>query len=225
LELKVQSKYRKLLIALGATLLLALAAYGIYKMVSESAPVKTKAPKISLIPNTPPPPPPPPKEEKKIDPPKEQKEVKLDQPAPPKEAPAAPASQELKMDGPAGDGPSAFSSGAITRDDLSNLGKGGTPASNGPFNAFKNYATLIKGEMQRHLARTKDLRQLNYRVEVRVWVARDGHMLRHEMIGSTNDPDTDVLIQKTLASLGTFTQPPPEQMPQPIRLLIVTGAR
>ena len=129
------------------------------------------------------------------------------------------------MDGPAGDGPSAFSSGAITRDDLSNLGKGAAPAVGGMFNPFKNYATLLKGELQRHLLRNKDLRQRSYRIEVHLWVGRDGSVTRHELVGSSGDTDIDEVIRQAVANLGTFSQVPPERMPQPIRLLIVTGAR
>jgi outer membrane biosynthesis protein TonB len=217
---------RKLLIALAALLLLALMGYGVYKMTSGKSKAPHKAPKISLIPSTPPPPPPPPKEQPKPEPPKEQKEVKIDQVAPPKEAAPAAPSQELKMDGPAGDGPSAFASGAITRDDLSNLGKGGAaPVVSGLFNPFKNYATLLKGELQRHLARNKDLRQRSYRLELQLWVGRDGSVTRQELVGSSGDTEIDAVIRQSVSSLGAFSQVPPERMPQPIRLLLVTGTR
>ena len=219
---------RKILLGLGALLVLARMAYGVYKLVAGKTAATHKAPKISLIPTTPPPPPPPPKEPPKPEPPKEQKEVKVDQPAPPKEAAPAPPSQELKMDGPAGDGPSAFSSGKITSENLPNQGTGGQvtpPAVKGLFDPNKNYATLAKGELQRHLSRNKDLRQRSYRVEVHVWVGRDGKVTRHELIGSSGDTDIDEVIRQTVAGLTEFSQAPPERMPQPIRLLIVTGNR
>jgi protein TonB len=132
------------------------------------------------------------------------------------------------MDGPAGDGPSAFAAGTITRDDLSNLGKGGggaAPVVSGLFNPFKNYATLLKGELQRHLLRNKDLRQRSYRVEVHLWVGRDGSVTRHELVGSSGDTDIDEVIRQAVSGLTAFSQAPPERMPQPIRLLITTGAR
>ena len=130
------------------------------------------------------------------------------------------------MDGPAGDGPSAFASGAITRDDLSNLGKGGAaPVVSGLFNPFKNYATLLKGELQRHLARNKDLRQRSYRLELQLWVGRDGSITRQELVGSSGDTDIDAVIRQSIGSLAAFSQVPPERMPQPIRLLLATGAR
>jgi outer membrane biosynthesis protein TonB len=219
---------RKLLIGLGALLVLALMGYGVYKLVTGKTATTHKAPKISLIPTTPPPPPPPPQKPPKPEPPKEQKEVKVDQLAPPKEAVPAPPSQELKMDGPAGDGPSAFSSGKITSENLSNLGTGGpgTPAAvKGLFDPVKNYATLSKGEMKRHLLRNKDLRQRRYRVEMHLWVGRDGKVTRYELIGSTGDTEIDEVIRQTLAGFTGFTQAPPEGVPPPLRLLIDTGAR
>lgn len=217
---------RKTLIGVGALLVLALLAWGVSGLMSGKTKGTGKAPKISLMPSTPPPPPPPPKEEKKPDPPKDEKEIKVDQPAPPKDAPPAAPSQDLKMDGPAGDGPSAFSSGKITSDDLSQVGKGGpVAAAGGMFNPFNNYATAIKGELQRYLARNKDLRHRAYRVDVQLWVGAGGAITRSELLGSTGDTEVDELIRQSLGSLGNFSQTPPERMPQPIRLRLMTGGR
>jgi len=218
---------KKLLFALGG--LIALVALGllVYSLVGGKSKPTKAAPKISLIPMTPPPPPPPPKEEKKPEPPKEQKEVK-EMPAPAKDAPPAPASQELKMDGPAGDGPSAFSAGKITNEDISKVGKGPTAApvlpATGLFSPFGGYANQIKSEVQRLLQRNKDLRTQSYRIEVRVWLDKDGSLQRHELVGSTGDSELDSLIGQTLAATKAFS-PPPDRMPQPIRLRINTANR
>jgi len=218
---------KKIWFALGG--LIALVALGllVYSLVSGKSKPTKAAPKISLIPMTPPPPPPPPKEEKKPEPPKEQKEVK-EMPAPPKDAPPAPPSQELKMDGPAGDGPSAFSAGKITNEDISKVGKGPTAAAvlpaTGLFSPFGGYANQIKSEVQRLLQRNKDLRTQSYRIEVRVWLDKDGSLQRHELVGSTGDTELDSLISQTLAATKAFSQPP-DRMPQPIRLRINTANR
>jgi len=217
---------QKIGLAAGTLLLVALMGWGVSNLLSGKAKSANKAPKISLMPSTPPPPPPPPKEEKRPEPPKDQKEIKVDQQAPPKDAPPTPPSQDLKMDGPAGDGPSAFSAGKITNDDISNIGKGGAaPVASGMFNPFNNYATSIKGELQRFLARNKELRQRAYRVDVQLWVGRDGALSRYELMGSTGDTDVDDLIRQSLSTLGNFSQGLPEQMPLPIRLRLVTGGR
>lgn len=184
-----------------------------------------RAPKISLIPTTPPPPPPPPKEEKRPEPPKEAKEAPQEQQAP-KEAPPAPATADLKMEGAAGDGPSPFTAGRVTREDIGNVGKtgagGGGPAG-GPFDPFNNYATLLKGEVQRLLTRDRELRSRSFRVDVQVWVGKDGSLSRSELVGSTGDDALDGQIRQSLAALQRFTQAPPASMPQPIRLRVVTG--
>jgi protein TonB len=217
---------KKLLFALGGFLVLLALGWLVYSMVSGKPKPTKAAPKISLIPMTPPPP--PPKEEKKPEPPKEQKEVK-EMPAAPKDAPPAPPSQELKMDGPAGDGPSAFSAGKITSDDISNVGKAPAVApaavpATGLFSPFGGYANQLKSEVQRLLQRNKDLRTQSYRIEVRIWLGKDGSLQRHELVGSTGDTELDALIGQTLAATKAFSQPP-DRMPQPIRLRINTANR
>lgn len=224
----MSEKRKNLFIGLGIFLVVVVLAAGGYHLLSGKSAGARKAPKISLIPMTPPPPPPPPKEEKKPEPPKEQKEVKDMAPAPPKDAPPAPPSQDLKMDGPAGDGPSAFGAGKISNEDLSKVGQGaggGGTEHAGLFNPFTNYATLLKGELQRYLAKNKDLRQRAYKVEVRLWVSRDGSLTRHELIGSTGDTETDEAIRQSLTHMGTFTEVPPDKMPQPIRLRLTASGR
>ena len=205
------------------------AGYFVVSVLSGKSEKPRKAPKIALLtpPAPPPPPPPPPKFEKKPDPPKEQKEMKVEAPVPKPEAAPTP---ELKMDGPAGDGPSAFAAGKVTNEDLSKLGTGkGTGTGGGDktglFNPYNNYANLLKGEMQRQLAKNGNLRRRRYAVEARVWVTTSGGLQRFELVGSTGDTDTDEAVQQALAALPGFTQGPPADMPQPIRLRIVAAGR
>ena len=167
-------------------------------------------PKITLIPSTPPPPPPP-KEEKRPEP-KEQKEDKVQAPQEQKIAP--PDNPTLKMEGAAGDGPSAFSAGHVTSDDLSRLGNGGGNLVN-PVNT---YASTIKNELQRQLARNSELKRSLYKIEVRIWVGDDGRIRNFELIGTTSDADMDETIRQVLGHFAAFSAPPPPKMPQPIRL-------
>ena len=226
---------KKILFGLGGLIVLVMLGLLLYSLVSGKSKPKKAAPKISLIPMTPPPP--PPREEKKPEPVKEQKEVE-EMPAPPKDAPPAPPSQELKMDGPAGDGPSAFAAGKVTNEDISKVGKASGPAVTAPtvpvapalpatglFSPFGGYANTLKSEVQRLLQRNKELRNQSYRIEVHIWVAKDGSLQRHELVGSTGDAELDNLISQTLVATKAFSQPPPERMPQPIRLRINTGNR
>jgi len=211
------------LLAGGGLLLVAGVAWGLYKMLSHHAPGKSKPPKITLLtpPAPPPPPPPPPKFEKKPDPPKEQKEMQVNQPVQPKveQAPAP----ELKMDGPAGDGPSGFASGNITSDDISRLGQGGKAGgAQNLFSPYTGYGNQLKGELQRILARNPALKRRRYVVEINVWVDTSGALKRYELTSGSGDSDTDEAINAALAALPGFSSPPPANMPQPIRLRITT---
>ena len=188
-----------------------------------------KAPRITLVAPPPPPPPlPPPKFEKKPDPPKEQKAMKVEQPAPKPEP--APATPELKMDGPAGNGPSAFGAGKITSDDLSKIGSSkpggignGMTERTGMFNPFTNFANLAKGELQRHLGRNASLKRKRYVVELQLWLNPSGAVSRYELIGSTGDAETDDAIREAMNAAPPFSQAQPASMPQPLRLRVTTG--
>ena len=57
-----------------------------------------------------------------------------------------------------------------------------------------------------------------------VWVDPAGQIKRFELVGSTNDGDTDEAVRAAMASFSGFGQGPPQGMPQPVRLRIVTGA-
>lgn len=222
-SIKHGGRRKTVVLATALVVILALIGWGLTALLGGKSKLSPKPPKITLMtPAAPPPPPPPPKEEKKPDPPKELKEVKVEQPKP-KEAPPQPT-PELKMDGPAGDGPSAFAAGKITSDDLSKIGTGsGSGGGGGMFNPFNNYANLLKGEVQRYLGKNKALRRRHYTVEVHVWVNGGGELKRFELIGSTGDGDTDEAIRQSMASLSGFSQKMPANMPQPIRLRIVTA--
>jgi protein TonB len=165
-------------------------------------------------------PPPPIKIEKKLEAPKEQKEIKVEQPK------EVPPSNELKMEGAAGNGPSAFGTGRITNEDLSKIGKIDQPENVGggkaKFNPYDNYANLLKGDMQRYLRKHRELRESDYTVEVQIWVAAGGALQKFELVGSTGVTATDEAIKQALASLPGFEQAPPTNMPQPIRLRINT---
>lgn len=207
--------------SLAIIVLMVLVAYGLYNMLGGKASRSKHPPKISLIPATPPPPPPPPKEEKRPEPPKVEKEVKMMQEEK-REQPPADAS--LKMEGAAGDGPSLFGAGKVTNEDLSHIGSGNGSGGN-LINPFNTYAMTVKGELQRKLARNSDLKRRHYKVELLLWITLDGHLKRFELLNSSNDDETDGAIRDALAAFPAFSEPPPEKMPQPIKLRIVASGR
>ena len=226
---------RVLIIAVTVATLLAMLLAAYFLMgIGKKDDTPKKPPKITLLtPPPPPPPPPPPKFEKKPDPPKEQKEMKVEQPVPKQEP--APATPELKMEGAAGTGPSAFSQGTVKSEDLSRIG-GGKPGGTGigtaerttertgMFNPFTNYANLAKGELQRYLARNAALKRKRYAVEVHLWLAANGSLSRYELVGSTGDSETDEAIRAAMNAAPPFSQSLPDNMPQPLRLRVWTGS-
>jgi hypothetical protein len=149
--------------------------------------------------------------------------MKVDQPVVKQEQ--APPSPELKMEGPAGDGPSAFGAGRVTNEDLSKVGKGGggLGGKGGMFNPNANYANLLKGELQRYLSKNNALKRRRYAIDISIWVSPGGGVERFELIGTTGDSELDDAIKKAVKELPSFSQKPPNGMPQPIRLRVITS--
>jgi outer membrane biosynthesis protein TonB len=199
------------LIAAGIAML-AIIGFGLYSLSGGAGTNKPKPPKISLIPNSPPPPPPP-KEEKRPEPPKEQREVKMEQPQL-KDAP--PPDQTLKMEGPAGNSPSGIQAGTVLNENLSKLG------GSGGGNPFAFYTGLVQQQLQAEFSRNQKLRNGDYRAMIRIWIAKDGRISRYELSGSSGNAQTDELIKSALAGMPAFRDPPPDTMPQPVRLRITS---
>ncbi|MCQ9375562.1 TonB C-terminal domain-containing protein [Methyloversatilis sp. XJ19-13] len=212
-------RVRNILLALVG---IGVVGYGGYWLKSQfstpSAPTR-QVTKISIIPDTPPPPPPPPREEKRPEP-KEQKDVKVEQPKP-VEAPPQQAEQ-LKMEGAAGDGPSAFAAGDVTNEykggDVGSTIGGGPVRPNRMQYAF--YTNALQRHIQDELARNREVKQIDYRVVVKVWLGRDGSIQRAVLEDSTGDDKADGALSTALADMRAFHEAPPADMPQPIRLRI-----
>ncbi len=180
-----------------------------------SAPKKQTV-KIAVLPDTPPPPPPPPKEEKRPEPedaPPQQQQQKV--------AEAPPEAQQLKMEGAAGDGPSAFGAGSVSSEYKGGaIGSGGGAAGTVADRLSANsYGNAAKRELDSFLQRQRDLRRgQDYAVAVLVWVRSDGSTERIKLVGSTGSTETDEKIQEALNRFPGFRNPPPASMPQPISL-------
>lgn len=166
---------------------------------------------IRILPDTPPPPPPPPKE-----PPKEQpREVKIEQPKP-QESPQPPG-EVLKMEGAAGDGDSPFAAGAVTSD-YQGEKIGGTKG----MAAYAWYTDQIKKRIEEALAAQKGLANVQYRIVVHIWLARNGRVERAELQGSSGDATTDRLIRQALSETGSIAEAPPDDMPLPVKLRVTS---
>ena len=197
---------RWLLIAGGVLLLLLLLVWGIRTLIGGKSDAPRKQPKISLLPDRPPPPPPPPKE--KPEPPKpDQKQMK----EPPKEPQPQADNEPLKMEGAAGDGPSAFAAGTV--------GKEYTGGSIGGLQQ-RLYIDRLQRHLQEELNRNRKLRQTDYRVTLRVWLGKDGVVERAELAQSTGNVAVDDLLKQTLLQAAAMREAPPDNFPQPIRIRV-----
>ena len=205
---------KRIAIALVLLLVVVGIGYGIKKLMSGGTVQKKQITTIKLIPDTPPPPPPPPPKE----PPKEQikeqpKEIKIEQPKPAETPPA----EQLKMEGAAGDGPSAFASGAVN-----NEYKGGevkTIGSDGGAK-FSWYAGVVKSQIESALEKDTKLNVSQYKLVVTIWLKPNGEVEKLELSGSDASAEIQQAIKTALQNMPAIREAPPQDMPQPIKLRI-----
>jgi len=199
---------------LGALLALAgLIYWAVSAFHSGASGPKRQTVKIAVLPDTPPPPPPPP-QEKKPEP-----EIKEQKPQPQQEEQKpldkAPEPEQLKMEGAAGDGPSAFSAGAVNND--YQKGEIGTGQGGGDRLQEALFGRRLQKHIQLALARDKSIKLGDYRVKVSVWLDEHGVIQRVQLDAPTGDDKIDQALRDSFARL-----PPISDMPagirQPVRL-------
>lgn len=203
------------LVVLGALALLAWLISGVGTS-SPSGP-KRQVAKIAILPDTPPPPPPP--KEDTPPPPKEAPKQAMQTEAPKAEAPPEPT-ESLKMEGPAGDGPSAFAAGAVTQDY-----RGGAVISGGHANAsgadrsrFMFYANSARQMLRGELDKQLDREVLRLGARLRIWVAPGGGIERYEIAQIGNPAYEDELRAALDRAARGYRLPPPPGLPQPLEL-------
>lgn len=215
-EMKKQGKANWVWIVVGVMVMSAL-GYGIYSMLSSKpGPKKPPVTTVKLLPDTPPPPPPPPKEPPKEQPKEEPKEIKVEQPKP-VEAPPEP--QNLKMEGEAGDAPSAFGAGKVTSD-YSGGDVGVKIGGSKGLSAYAWYTNQIKSSIENAIAEQPELAKEQYRIVVELWLAKDGRVEKIELLNGSGEEKKDGLLRKALQSIKRMPEAPPEDMPQPVKLRI-----
>lgn len=214
-----KAKKRKLIAMVAGTLVLGLVA-GVVAMIwnlLNQAP--GKGPKtvqqISLI--KPPPPPPPPKVE---EPPPEPEEQKIEEPKPEPE----PKPVEESNEPPPGEDLGVDADGAAGADGFGLVGKkGGSSLIGGNTGSkFGWYAGILQQDIQSHLADKSDLRSSKYSVIVKIWVGADGRIQRSELVTRTGVSEVDQSLQLALSGDLRLREPPPQDMPQPIKLRITS---
>jgi protein TonB len=202
---------------LGLILAVPLIGLAVSTLFTRTDPPKHKSVvQIALIAPPPPPPPPKPQEE----PPKPKDEVKLDEPKPTPEEPK-PMSQEPPP-GPLG----VDAQGTGPGDSFGLAGRPGgrdIVASGGGGLGWNLFGSGAAHHIAQDLARDPRLKNAIYRIEIRVWLSKEGDFQREEIVRGTGDRELDALIREGLRQLSSLHQPIPEKLPQPLRIRVTSS--
>jgi protein TonB len=192
-------------IVIGAALLALVAAalWGVRHLGHGPETPKRQMARIMILPDTPPPLPPPP-EDKKPPPPKEQQTQQ--QASVPKQV-VTPEPQQLKMEGQAGEGPSAFAAGDVKQDYI-----GGDVGNGSRYGAYvARLEQLIQVELTKHKLRVDN-------VKIFLWLLPDGSIQRFTVAGG--DDGAERSVRAALAELTRFDEAPLADMPMPVGMQI-----
>jgi len=207
---------QRILIGVIVVAVLALVAWGVSRIkLSAGGAPKRQTVKI-MLPDTPPPP--PPKQEEKKPEPKEENKPSPQMEQKPIDAPPQPA-QALKMEGAAGDGPSAFSAGSVSKDykdgQVTTGPAGGTGSDRAKYQFYVNSVKqMLKDEIERHLQ--TDQKQVA--VTFSIWVKPDGTLDRYELMSTGNERADEDLKSAFAQTAKSAKLPLPHDTPQPLRL-------
>jgi protein TonB len=212
-----KSKLPILAAAVGGVLLMGLAVAMLFTKTDVS---KHKV--VTQITLVVPPPPPPKPEEKPPEPPKPKEEVKLDEPKPQDEPKPAPADQPPP--GPIG----LDANGSGPGDGFGLAGRpGGRDITVGHVGGGGLGMTVFGASTARHiaqeLARDPKLKNVNYQVEIRIWLSKDGRFEREEIVRGTGDRDLDALIRAGLGQVSSLQQAVPANLPQPLHIRVTSS--
>jgi len=208
---------RILIVLLGLAVGLPLVGLSLATLFGRVDPPKHKSVvQIALV-ALPPPPPPKPQEE----PPKPKEEVKIDQPKPtpddPKPMPQVPPPGPMGVDAQ-GTGPGdsfGLAGRPGGRDIIASSGGGGGLG-------LSLFGSSTARHIAQELARDPRLKNTNYKVEIRVWLSKDGRFEREEIVRGSGDSEIDKLIREGLSQLGALQTPVPQNVPQPLRIRVMS---
>ena len=216
---EAQAGWQRFLVPGGLTLGLVAGGFLIASLMdSGPAAPKRQTVKIAVLPDTPPPPPPP-KPEKPPEPKPQDQTPQPQEPA--KQAEAPPEPQQLKMEGAAGNGASAFAAGGVSSDykgGAIGAGSGASAPSAGDRARFNFYAKsaqqLLRAELDRTLAR--EVIRLGARLQI--WIDAAGRIDRYEVNG-LSDPVAQEQVRAALQDIRKgFRLVPPNGLPQPLEM-------
>lgn len=194
-------------IVLGIVVVLFLAGIvAVVRAVMSDAPAPSRVVQtVSLLP-----PPPPPPIEEKLPEPEIKEEVVIPEPQPMQQDDAA-ASADLGVD----------ADGSGSGDGFGLVGKkGGRDLLDG--GPFGWYGSLLGADIQDSLAARKRLRQVKYSAVLDLWIDRAGRIEKVELVRTSGNRDLDAALRMAVAELGKVREPPPPEMPQPVRLQVTS---
>ncbi|MCI0749542.1 MAG: hypothetical protein L0Y32_03200 [Nevskiales bacterium] len=193
--------YRRYLPALGICAAVGVAVGLVWLLInylnSTPAPRPVRIQQVSLLP----PPPPPPPVEKPPEPEIEKTPIDV-----PEDVPMD-ASDPVATENTSGSGPT------IRR------GKAGA----GIGVPFGSYSAGLAADIRDWIAEDRKLRRNSYAVELKLWIATTGRIERAELSALTGDAELDRRLKSVIAGfVGKVLEPPPGEMPQPVRLGVKT---
>jgi protein TonB len=198
---------------------LALAVYGISQIKLGNGPGKPRQQTVKIMLPDAPPPPPPKQEEKRPEPKADAKAQALQEqklPTPQAEP------QQLKMEGAAGNGPSAFASGGVSSDykgGAVGIGPGGTaPVSAEDRRKAQFYVNNIRRQLKEELEKHLDTDARQLEVTFAIWISTDGHLSKFELTPSGNakaDADAQHAFEEAAKSMRLER---PGDVVQPLRM-------
>ncbi|ANE55439.1 TonB C-terminal domain-containing protein [Methylomonas sp. DH-1] len=204
-------------LGIGLSLLIGLGVWWLADKFEKPPQTKKQVQQITMIQPPPPPPPPP---EQAPPPPEEIKEEKIEEPEPepePEPSPEpdeAPPAEDLGVDADGTAGSDGFGLQA-RKGGRSILGGGGG-------NAILWYGGQIQRQVEtglQNLLADTPAAQAGYSVILEIWVGPDGRISRSELAGGSGKADIDQALRAALPRLrASVGRPPPESMPQPIRI-------
>lgn len=158
---------------------------------------------ITLVAPPPPPPPPEPEPEPEVEEPIEEP---VDESLPDEPMDDSP-SQDLGLDADGSAGGDGF--GLLARKGGSGLLGGGS-----------SYAVEVQTAITDLLSEDEQLRHQGYQAVLKLWIDERGRLQRYEIQQREGNPKVKGILQTALANITSFENPPPIEMPQPIKLRI-----
>jgi protein TonB len=209
-------KYLPVAVGVVLAVLVAVGLYQLRDLFQKPVQSKKQVQQISMV--QPPPPPPPPPEQKPPEP--EVKEEKIEEaepepePEPEQQAEEPPPGDQLGVDAAGGAGSDAF--GLVGKKGGHGLLGGG--GGNTIIWYGQHVQKVLVDELQRSL---KDkARNSKYSAVIHLWIGPNGGVSRVELANSSGTAEIDEALKAALAGIRGSFKPPPERLPQPLKIRI-----